>query len=66
MNAPDPMAWIGLAIALVVLAQYGLAAPIRYTLVLVIAYVLLTNADRLAPQVTRFNRALAGTGRAAA
>ncbi len=55
------MAWIGLAIALVALSSYpGLADPIRYTLILVILVTLLRYADRLAPQIDRFTRALAG------
>jgi len=54
----DPLAWAGLGIALVVLASFGLAQPVRLTLFAVILYVLLTNADALAPAWARLARAL--------
>lgn len=54
----DPLAWLGLAIALVAATSFGLAQPIKLTLYAVILYVLLTNADQLAPAYTRFVRAL--------
>jgi hypothetical protein len=61
MGNPDPAAWLGLAIALVVLANFGLADPIRYTLIAVILLVLLRHASALAPALDRFTRALGGT-----
>lgn len=57
----DVQSWLGLAIAVVLLASFGLAPVVRYTLVAVIFYVLVVNADRLAPQIARFNRSLAAS-----
>lgn len=54
----DPLAWVGLGIALVVLASFGLAQPIRLTLYAIVLYVLLTNANALAPAFDRLARAL--------
>lgn len=54
----DPLAWVGLAIALVLVSSFGLAQPVRLTLWAVILYVLLANADKLAPGLDRFARAL--------
>lgn len=53
-------AWLGLAIAVVLLSAAGpaMARAVRYTLLAVILYVALTNADRFAPAITRFNRSL--------
>lgn len=56
--SPDPRAWVGLALALVALSSFGLAQPIRLTLYAVILYVLLTNAQALAPALERFTAAL--------
>lgn len=54
----NPLAWVGLGIALVVLSSFGLARPIRLTLYAVILYVLLSNAAALAPAFDRLARAL--------
>lgn len=56
----DPMAWIGAAFALVVLANFGLADPIRYTLIAVILLVLLRNGRAIATATDRFIAALGG------
>lgn len=55
----DALAWLGLGIALVAASSFGLADPIRWTLYAVILYVLLVNAERIAPALDRLNRALA-------
>lgn len=56
----DAQAWLGLAIALVLVASAGPgpAAFVRYSLLAVILYVLLLNADRIRPAVARFNASL--------
>lgn len=59
----DPLAWVGLAIALVLVSSFGLAEPVRLTLLAVIAYVLLANATALAPAVNRFTTALQTQGK---
>jgi hypothetical protein len=41
------LSWLGLAIAIVVLNDFGLGKFARYTLLAVIAYGLLTNVERL-------------------
>ncbi len=49
------LGWMGLAIAVVVLNGYpGTAPVVRYTLLAVIAYVLLTNADALSGPLGRW------------
>jgi len=46
------LAWLGLAIAMVVLDGYPATSPVvRYSLVLVVMFVLLTNVERIAPLV---------------
>lgn len=67
----DVFAWLGLGIALVLLSSFGLAQPIRLTLVAVILYVLLTNGPKLGPAFDRLAAALSdsprpGTGGAGA
>lgn len=57
----DVQSWLGLAIAVVLLASFGMADVVRYTLIAVILYVLLVNSDRLAPQIARWNRSLAAS-----
>lgn len=54
----DPLAWIGLGIALVLLSSFGLAQPIRLTLYAVILYVLLTHGPAVAAGVDRLTTAL--------
>ncbi len=49
------LGWIGLAVAVVVLSDYPTTAPlVRYTLLAVIAYVLLANAERFGPPIARW------------
>lgn len=48
------LAWIGLAIAVVALNDFGWGPFIRYTLLAVIAYGLLVNIERLEPLIDRF------------
>ncbi len=56
------LGWIGLAIAVVVLGDYATTAPlIRYTLLAVIAYVLLANAERFGPPLARWVASLQTT-----
>jgi hypothetical protein len=48
------LGWIGLAIAVVILNDYPATSPlVRYSLLLIIAYVALTNADRFVDPVNR-------------
>lgn len=54
----DPLAWLGLAIALVLVSSFGMAQPVRLTLLAVIAYVLLANAAAVAPALDRLTTAL--------
>lgn len=61
----DPLAWVGLAFALVLLGSFGLARPVRLTLYAVILYVLLVNAEALAPALRRFTDALRSSTAAA-
>jgi hypothetical protein len=58
--SPNAGAWLGLGLVLVVLAQFGLAEPIRYSLIAVLLFVLLTEADKLAPALNRLALALGG------
>lgn len=59
-NSAWYLSWLGLAIAVVVLADYPSAGPlVRYTLMAVVAYVLLTNTQTIAPVVERW---VAGLG----
>lgn len=54
-------AWVGFGIALAALAALGgpkLAGVIRLSLLSVILYVFLANADALGPALDRLNRAL--------
>lgn len=57
-SGTNPIAWVGLGIALVVLSSFGLADPIRLTLYAVILYVLLVNGSAVAPALTRLATAL--------
>lgn len=57
----NPLAWAGFGIALVVVAGAGgpqVAGFIRLSLIAVMLYVFLANADALAPALDRLNRAL--------
>lgn len=66
MNA-DPadmiLAWIGLAIAVVLLNDYGWGSLARYTLLAVIVYGLLVNGPKIAQLVERFVAGIAAAGR---
>ena len=58
------LAWIGLGIAVVVLSDYPTTAPlVRYTLLAVIAYVLLANAQRFGPEISRWVASLSTPAR---
>lgn len=55
MNGHDQMlAWLGLAIAVVALNDFGWGPFVRYSLLAVIAYALLTNVEQLEPLIDRF------------
>lgn len=58
-------AWLGLAIAAVLLSSMGPgpAGLVHYSLIAVILYVALTNGQRFAPAIARFNRSLGLTAR---
>lgn len=49
------VSWLGLAIAVVVLSEYPALGPaVRYTLLAIIAYVLLTRAQLFGPPIARW------------
>ena len=57
------LAWLGLAMAAVVLNDYPATSPIlRYSLVLVIVFLLLTNVERIAPLVDQAVARMRPTG----
>jgi hypothetical protein len=60
MNGPDAaLAWIGLAIAIIVLNDFGWGQLARYTLVAVIVYGVLTRTESLSPLFAKFQAGLA-------
>lgn len=60
MNESDAvLSWLGLAIALVVLQEFGLGTFARYTLIAVIIYAVLTNVPRVSALFDRFERGIA-------
>ena len=57
------LSWLGLGVAAVVLNEYPGAGPfVRYTLLAIIAYVLLTNAEVFGPPIARWVARLGGAG----
>lgn len=52
------LAWLGLAIAIVALNDFGWGSMIRYTLIAVIVYGLLTNVEKLDALIKRMNAGL--------
>jgi hypothetical protein len=63
-SGTDPIAWVGLAAAVVALASWGLAEPVRLTLWALVLYTLLVNAGAIAPALERLAAALRVSGAA--